>query len=94
MKRLKDANCRHGLDAYVLPRIMKMKIPSGYIVIGGLKRKRSRYVGYCMYVTCKDGSGERSSRGLSRHRGCRKPGLEGTCGLGGGRGGTLGEMEI
>lgn len=34
-----------------------------------------------------------SSRGPSRHRGhqgCRKTGLEGTCGLGGGRG-TLGE---
>ena len=35
---LKDANCRHGMDAYVLPRIMKMRIPSRYIVIGGFEK--------------------------------------------------------
>ena len=44
-------------------------------------------------MTCKDGSGERSSRGPSRHRGCRKTGLEGTCGLGGGRGNSRGKSK-
>ena len=44
-------------------------------------------------MTCEDGSGERSSRGPSRHRGCRKTGLEGTCGLGGGRGNSRGKSK-
>ena len=89
------------MNAYVLPRILKMRIPSRYIVIGGIEKDKGKVckvckvckVRYAMYVTCEDGSGERSSRGPSRHRGCRKTGLEGTCGLGGGRGNSRGKSK-
>ena len=77
---LKDANCRHGMDGCLrTSKNNEDENPESLYCHRWIwKGKR--------YVTCEDGSGERSSRGPSRHRGCRKTGLEGTCGLGGGRG--------